>query len=671
MTSLLLLRTPHFEKHVDLVEIVLDILIDAKLKCKASKISFAGIFTQFLGVIYHNGKYGIPELRLAAYMDQLLPGTTRQLHAFLASLSYYRRFIPNYAALTYAMHLLVVQFKGKRLVWNDEAKESFEAVKEALRNAVMLYVPVKDREWLTFSDASQVGAGFILEQMDPKTGDRFPVAYSSKLFSKSERNYSTYRKEILSLIYGLESNCHFLQYAPVIHSYVDSKSICYLKLAKHSNNFLMRMAIALSCFNIRIYHLSGSCNSSSDFLSRYNPRLQADKEVLYMSEKQAEKLLNYMKLKEGTELSVEEVENMLCGGSFAAPPNKPIKYIESLPKHPIMTNNSIPNKKLHNKATLPPTVDPHPLYKNQRKELGLPNKQGRFKDKLKLQVITVWNNLTSSLERVIDMSDINDNFVPYLTDKDDCLTLIDEDEQPSLTEAKCQSMLNGPNDTILHHELSLDHIVVHNQADRSPDKRHPPALYNQADRSPRLQALHERNVINADEEVEQQENRFDSLQDSISMNEDLEIDSNPTDGQTVLEKPNRQAEKPYQAEKPNQAEENFLNPNPVDCFLPETNLTTNSINSSIENNFDISSQNDNSEQSETTTQHDATAEQLQLDHPLPVFGPNLNTIKIHGKVISNGFLTIQDFIEQQERDPYFMQVFDKLSQKIPISLQDN
>ena len=52
-------------------------------------------------------------------------------------------------------------------------------------------------------DASKYALGAVLTQRD-NNGDRHPVAFLSKTFSKMERNYEIYDRELLAIIRALE-----------------------------------------------------------------------------------------------------------------------------------------------------------------------------------------------------------------------------------------------------------------------------------------------------------------------------------------------------------------------------------------------------------------------------------------------------------------------------------
>ena len=60
-----------------------------------------------------------------------------------------------------------------------------------------------DREFTLYTDASDVGLGFVLSQHDDNGIERV-VAYGSRSLTPRERNYATTEKEVLAIHYGAQ-----------------------------------------------------------------------------------------------------------------------------------------------------------------------------------------------------------------------------------------------------------------------------------------------------------------------------------------------------------------------------------------------------------------------------------------------------------------------------------
>ena len=70
-----------------------------------------------------------------------MPEDESQLKAFLGTASYYRQFVPNYAAIV-ALHS--ASQKGERFRWTVQCEEAFASIKWKLTNAPILAFPQLD-----------------------------------------------------------------------------------------------------------------------------------------------------------------------------------------------------------------------------------------------------------------------------------------------------------------------------------------------------------------------------------------------------------------------------------------------------------------------------------------------------------------------------------------------
>ena len=64
-------------------------------------------------------------------------------------------------------------------------------------------MPDQSRPFQIEVDASKYASGAVLTQMD-SNGDHHPVAYFSKTFNDTERNYEIYERELLGVIQALK-----------------------------------------------------------------------------------------------------------------------------------------------------------------------------------------------------------------------------------------------------------------------------------------------------------------------------------------------------------------------------------------------------------------------------------------------------------------------------------
>ena len=111
--------------------------------------------------------------------------------------------------------------------------------------------------------------GGVLLQ-DDEQGLEHPVCYFSKKFDNFQRNYSTIEKEAFALLSSLRlfhvylGSCGY----PII-VYTDHNPLTFIVRMKNHNMRLLRWALVLQEYDLKIVHIKGSENVIADALSRF------------------------------------------------------------------------------------------------------------------------------------------------------------------------------------------------------------------------------------------------------------------------------------------------------------------------------------------------------------------------------------------------------------------
>ena len=71
-----------------------------------------------------------------------MPEDESQLKPFLGTASYYRQFVPNYAAIAAPLHS--ASQKGEHFRWTVQCEEAFASIRQKLTNAPILAFPQLD-----------------------------------------------------------------------------------------------------------------------------------------------------------------------------------------------------------------------------------------------------------------------------------------------------------------------------------------------------------------------------------------------------------------------------------------------------------------------------------------------------------------------------------------------
>ncbi|CAG8657620.1 2126_t:CDS:2, partial [Cetraspora pellucida] len=93
-----------------------------------------------------------------------IPQSLHELRGFLGLASYYRKFIPNFAAVARPLHLLLR--KCVKFEWRKDQDDAFNKLKQYLINAPILRYPNFDKTFVIHADASGFGLGAVLAQKD-------------------------------------------------------------------------------------------------------------------------------------------------------------------------------------------------------------------------------------------------------------------------------------------------------------------------------------------------------------------------------------------------------------------------------------------------------------------------------------------------------------------------
>ena len=108
-------------------------------------------------------------------------------------------FIPSFAAI--AAHLSELTRKGQpnKVEWGEAQKKAYHSIKSHLTSEPILRLADPAETYFLLTDASSNGIGAVLMQRHDEKF--FLVCYASKKLSSVERNYSTFKKECLAIVW--------------------------------------------------------------------------------------------------------------------------------------------------------------------------------------------------------------------------------------------------------------------------------------------------------------------------------------------------------------------------------------------------------------------------------------------------------------------------------------
>ena len=258
------------EEHEEHLRILFARLHEYGIVINPAKCVFGVNSLIFLG--HHIDAAGIRPLekRVKEIREFARPSSLRQLRRFLGLVNFYRRFIPQAAAILAPLtDMLRGQPKRstKALDWTVERISAFERAKEELATATLLVHPSVDLQTNLMVDASDVAVGGVLQQFSD--GIWKPIAFFSQRLKPQETRYSTFGRELLAVYLTIRHFRHFLE-GREFTIYTDHKPLTYALRSKpdrHSPREIRQLDY-ISQFTSDIQHVHGVDNTVADALSR-------------------------------------------------------------------------------------------------------------------------------------------------------------------------------------------------------------------------------------------------------------------------------------------------------------------------------------------------------------------------------------------------------------------
>ena len=218
--------------------------------------------------ISSKGIYPIEE-RMAAIKNFPTPKNTTNLKCFLGLTNQLGHFVPD---LTNSVNELRGLLK-KNVAWQwlPDQEKAFQATKEILTGKLVLkpFNPSYDTELIT--DASRIGLGFALLQVDPISKNRQLIQCGSRSLTSPETRYAVCELEGLSILYGIMKCRHYLlgmDHFTVITDHKPLKGVFAKELPDIENAIVRRYRERLTGYNFDLSWREGKTNHIADALSR-------------------------------------------------------------------------------------------------------------------------------------------------------------------------------------------------------------------------------------------------------------------------------------------------------------------------------------------------------------------------------------------------------------------
>ncbi|KAG3070611.1 hypothetical protein PI125_g22943 [Phytophthora idaei] len=249
-----------FPTHLIRVRQVLERFRAAGFKLKMKKCHWGRDQVAFLGhIVTPTGILPNPE-KAKAVMNIERPHDLHTVRAFLGLTSYFRRYLPGFAAIAAPLERL--KQKDVAFRWNDDCEVAFRQLQRALVKPPILVYPNFKKRFKLYVDSSHLAVGAcLMQEVDMR--DRV-IAYASNMLVGSQRNWvnktsETTEIECWEIIWATRKFRCYLDHAE-FDLFTDHQALTWIfgENTRTSNAKLARWAMTLSQLRFKVHHRPGT-----------------------------------------------------------------------------------------------------------------------------------------------------------------------------------------------------------------------------------------------------------------------------------------------------------------------------------------------------------------------------------------------------------------------------
>ena len=156
---------------------------------------------------------------------------------FLGSVNFYSKFIEKLHINLKPLYTLL--HDDVKFQWTPELEKIFQNVKNAMTANTELTIPNTTHPFFITVDASLVGLGAVLFQMNEENKMKV-ISYNSRILNTQEQKLSTLDRELLAIVYALQIYEFLIIGSPhPIYLFTDHKPLlhCFAKKGNLSPRF--------------------------------------------------------------------------------------------------------------------------------------------------------------------------------------------------------------------------------------------------------------------------------------------------------------------------------------------------------------------------------------------------------------------------------------------------
>jgi hypothetical protein len=269
----ILIFSRSIEEHSKHVQIIIESLTAANLKLNTFKCKFAYNKIHVLGHIISAAGITLDPEKAERAINWLPLTSGEDVQSFLGLTNYFRDFIPNYAQISKPLDQL--RFADKFTdEWGPIEENAFLQLKNALIAPPTLAFFNQSYSTYLASDASNFAIGGTLFQLKDSNANPAEsnspkqfIKFASRALTKTERNYSATKRELLAIVFCLMKFENYLL-GSAFTVLCDHKPLSFLTSQKRLSELHNTWLETLLRFNFKIIYIPGPLNILPDKLSR-------------------------------------------------------------------------------------------------------------------------------------------------------------------------------------------------------------------------------------------------------------------------------------------------------------------------------------------------------------------------------------------------------------------
>jgi hypothetical protein len=253
------------ESHTKHVANAIQKLTEVNLILNPKKCHWAQTAVYLLGFCVSKDGYDLDPRKVCNVLEWDRPTSGKAMMQFLGIVNYFRNHLAGIATLTSPLDALRNNNQITEKDWTSVHQKHFELIKAQLKRDTLLHFPDLNKPFYVATDASNYGIGAALYQLI-NGKERF-IGYMARSLSKSERNYSTNKRELLAIIFALKKFHKYLWGNPFT-LYTDHRALTYIHTQKIASPMMINWLDTILDYSFTVIHKPGALNIFPDFLSR-------------------------------------------------------------------------------------------------------------------------------------------------------------------------------------------------------------------------------------------------------------------------------------------------------------------------------------------------------------------------------------------------------------------